>query len=170
MNVRILLLLLLALAPPAFAQGFAGLGSEAQGFAVPQRGTPLSFPRDHGAHPTYRIEWWYLTANLEAADGTDYGAQWTLFRSALAPAEKEGWASPQLWMGHAAVTSKERHHSAERLARGGIGQAGVRLTPFAATIDDWSMTSRAAPGTDEISAVDIRAAGEGFSLRSKHRA
>lgn len=162
MSVRVLLVLL-ALASPAFAQGFAGLGSDAEGFSVPQRGTGLVFPRDHGAHPDYRIEWWYLTANLEGADGTDYGVQWTLFRSALAPGDTQGWQSPQLWMGHAALSSAERHYSAERLGRGGIGQAGVTLSPFAAWIDGWSMTSRAAPGTDELSALDIRAAGKDFS-------
>ena len=123
----------------------------------------MSFPRDHGAHPDYRIEWWYLTANLEGPDGTAYGAQWTLFRSALAPGEGEGWASPQLWMGHAALTTGETHYSAERMGRGGIGQAGVTLSPFAATIDDWKMTSRAAAGADELSALDISAAGKGFS-------
>ena len=93
MSVRVLLLLIL-LVSPAFAQGFAGLGSDAEGFAMPQRGTALQFPRDHGAHPDYRIEWWYLTANLEGADGRAYGAQWTLFRSALAPHEGTSWASP----------------------------------------------------------------------------
>jgi predicted secreted hydrolase len=162
MSVRILLLLF-ALASPALAQGFAGMGSDAEGFAMPQRGVAMEFPRDHGAHPDFRIEWWYLTANLEAADGTAYGAQWTLFRSALKPGEAEGWSSPQLWMAHAALTTKEHHFSAERLARGGIGQAGVSLSPFAATIDDWKMTSRAAPGADQLSAIDISAVGQGFS-------
>lgn len=161
MSVRVLLLLLL-MAVPAMAQGFAGLGSDATGFAVPQRGAALSFPRDHGAHPDYRIEWWYLTANLKGADGEDYGIQWTLFRSALAPVKKEGWQDPQIWMGHAALTSAGKHHSAERLARGGIGQAGVSLSPFSAVIDNWHMTSRATGG-DEISSVDVTAAGEGFS-------
>lgn len=28
-------------------------------------GTPLVFPRDHGAHPDYRVEWWYLTGWLD---------------------------------------------------------------------------------------------------------
>ena len=164
MSVRIILLLLaLALPAPALAQGFAGLGSDAEGFALPQRGTELVFPRDHGAHPDYRIEWWYLTANLDGAGGQTYGAQWTLFRTALAPGEQQGWQSPQLWMGHAGLTTQETHHSAERLARGGIGQAGVTLSPFAATIDGWSMTSRAAPGADELSAIDITAAGRDFS-------
>lgn len=134
--------ILLALLLPALAQaqGFAGLGVDAGGFAVPQRGVALEFPRDHGPHPDYRIEWWYLTANLTGPDGTPYGLQWTLFRSALAPATRDGWDDPQLWMGHAAVTTPDRHFVTERLARGGIGQAGAQSAPFAAWIDDWIMT------------------------------
>lgn len=165
MNARLLLLMLVLLASPALAQGFAGLGGDAAGFTMPQRGQALSFPRDHGAHPDYRIEWWYLTANLKGEDGVDYGAQWTLFRSALAPEDKPGWDSPQLWMGHAAVTTPQQHWSAERLGRGGIGQAGVTLAPFAATIDDWSMASRATPPADPLSSLTIHASGEGFSYR-----
>jgi predicted secreted hydrolase len=162
MSVRALLIYLL-LAAPAFAQGFAGLGTGAEGFSVPQLGRVLNFPTDHGAHTNYRIEWWYLTANLQAADGTDYGVQWTLFRSALAPEEREGWSSPQLWMGHAGLTTKTQHYVAERLARGGIGQAGVTPTPFSAWIDNWQMTSRAAPAADALSALDLRAVGQAFS-------
>ena len=165
MNVRMLLLALLLMASPALAQGFAGLGGDAQGFAVPERGVALSFPQDHGAHPDYRIEWWYLTANLKGADGKDYGAQWTLFRSALAPEEKSGWQSPQLWMGHAALTTAETHYSAERVARGGVGQAGVTLSPFVASIDDWTMASRAPSSADALSALSVSAAGDGFSYR-----
>ena len=29
-----------------------------------RRGRPLVFPRDHGAHPASRIEWWYITGWL----------------------------------------------------------------------------------------------------------
>ena len=165
MNVRMLLLLLLVMATPALAQGFAGLGGNAQGFAIPQRGVALSFPRDHGAHPDYRIEWWYLTANLTGADGKEYGAQWTLFRSALAPGDRPGWQSPQLWMGHAALTTAGQHHSAERLARGGVGQAGVTLSPFAAEIDDWRLASRASAKADALSVLTVTATGDGFSYR-----
>ena len=157
--------MLLLMASPALAQGFAGLGGDANGFAVPERGVALSFPQDHGAHPDYRIEWWYLTANLKGADGKDYGAQWTLFRSALAPEEKAGWQSPQLWMGHAALTTAEKHYSAERVARGGVGQAGVTLSPFSASIDDWNMTGRAPSPSDALSALSVSASGDGFSYR-----
>lgn len=121
------------------AQGFAGLGTTSEGFATPRAPATFAFPADHGPHPEYRIEWWYLTANMTAADGTEYGLQWTLFRTALAPEEAEGWASPQLWMGHAAVTTPNDHFVSERLARGGIGQAGVVADPFDAWIDDWSL-------------------------------
>ena len=139
MNVRALLLAML-LPVAAWAQGFAGLGTTAEGFAVPQRPATFDFPTDHGPHPDYRIEWWYLTANLKAEDGTDYGLQWTLFRSALAPEAGEGWDTPQLWMGHAAVTTPDAHFVTERLARGGVGQAGATAEPFEAWIDDWTLS------------------------------
>ena len=54
--------------------------------------TLLVFPEDFGAHPSFRIEWWYLTANLKDASGASYGAQWTLFRQAMEPGlERKGW-------------------------------------------------------------------------------
>ncbi|MEL6233006.1 MAG: lipocalin-like domain-containing protein [Pseudomonadota bacterium] len=136
MNAR--LLFVLVLWPfAALGQGFSGLGTDADGFATPAPGYAFSFPADHAAHPDFRIEWWYLTANLRGPDGTPYGLQWTLFRTALAPGEEEGWRSPQIWFAHAAVTTPERHFAAERFARGGIGQAGVEATPFRAWIDEW---------------------------------
>ncbi|MFK7882325.1 lipocalin-like domain-containing protein [Roseobacter sp.] len=141
----------------ALPQSFAGLGDDVEGFDLPVRGNELVFPSDHGPHPTYRIEWWYLTANLQDAAGTDYGLQWTLFRSALAPEERPGWESPQLWLAHAAVTTPTAHYVAERRARGGIGQAGVVADPFTAWIDDWEMT-----GAD-MQQMSLRATGSDFA-------
>ncbi|MEY8827604.1 lipocalin-like domain-containing protein [Sedimentitalea sp. XS_ASV28] len=154
MNVRIcILLLLMLLGRAACAQGFAGLGTDAEDFAAPQRGVALEFPADHGPHPAFRIEWWYLTSTLSGDDGREYGIQWTLFRSALAPREEEGWQSPQLWMGHSAVTSETSHLFDERIARGGIGQAGVIAAPFSAWIDDWEMTGQPDSGLSELRLV-----------------
>lgn len=152
-----------ALAAPADAQGFADMGAPAEGFALPDPAHVLEFPADHGPHPAFRIEWWYLTATLTGPDGTDYGAQWTLFRTALAPQEVAGWESPQLWMGHAAVTTPDSHHVAERLARGGIGQAGVTLDGgFRAWIDDWQMLSQAGPEADALARLSLSATGADF--------
>ncbi len=144
----------------AAAQGFAGLASDAQGFAAVVRGRPLAFPADHGPHPDFRIEWWYVTANIKGPDGADYGVQWTLFRQALAPGDRgEGWDSAQFWMGHAAATSADAHRAAERFGRGGVGQAGVTLSPFEAWIDDWRLASP----DDRFESFDMAAAGDGFS-------
>lgn len=179
MNAKALIVLLW-LPVAADAQGFAGLGTSADGFSLPVQGEPLTFPADHGSHDDFRIEWWYLTANLTGPDGRPYGLQWTLFRAALAPAEATGWTSPQLWMGHAAVTTPDAHYVAERLARGGIGQAGVIADPFDAWIDDWEMAgpdfdhlTLTAAGTEFAYAMNLTAQGplvlhgdQGFSQKS----
>ena len=165
MTVRLVLTLAaLLLAPMAHAQGFAGLGTDADGFAIPERGRALVFPQDHGAHPDYRIEWWYLTATLTGEDGQDYGVQWTLFRSALAPEDRPGWDNRQVWMGHAGLTTADAHFSAERFGRGGVGQAGVDSAPFRAWIDDWHMTSHAAPDQDAFDALEVNARGPDFAF------
>jgi predicted secreted hydrolase len=125
-------------------KGFAGMGNQALAFTPVVPGRVFSFPADHGAHEGFRIEWWYVTANLKDQQGNEFGVQWTLFRSALKPvAEQAGWADQTIWLGHAAVTSSTVHHAAERYARGGVGQAGVRLAPFEAWIDDWRFASQA---------------------------
>ncbi|WP_339642199.1 lipocalin-like domain-containing protein [Jannaschia helgolandensis] len=153
MNVRALIAALW-LALPLHAQGFAGLGQAADGFALPTPNPTFDFPADLGAHDDYRIEWWYLTASVQDADGQQYGVQWTLFRSALTP------TGPQVWMGHFGLTTPDAHYTGERFARGDVGQAGVTPTPFEAWIDDWSMAG------DNLDALTLRASnGEvGYAL------
>ncbi|KUJ86159.1 iron ABC transporter permease [Ruegeria marisrubri] len=179
MSVRFLPLFLF-LPFSVLAQGFAGLGTDAEGYETPRPGYEFQFPADHGAHPAFRIEWWYVTATLTGDDGESYGIQWTLFRSALKPFERQGWQNPQLWIGHAAVTTAEHHRFAERIARGGIGQAGVIATPFSAWIDDWEMAgpdmetlSLSARGADFSYEMNLKAQGplvfhgdRGFSVKS----
>ena len=161
--------MVLAIAPVnvVYSQGFAGLGTTAEGYDVPNPETKITFPKDHGSHPGFRIEWWYLTANLKGTDGKDYGAQWTLFRSALQPPDKEqkkekpnNWFGSQLWMAHAAVTARHNHWVAESRARGNIGLAGVSASPFKAWINDWSMTGDKSSG---ISNLRVQASGTDFS-------
>lgn len=172
MNARVIALLAALAALPVAAQerGFAGLGTDAAGFSLPDPARGLTFPADHGAHDDFRIEWWYLTANLQDEDGRDYGVQWTLFRSALAPGgEAEGWAAPQVWMAHAAATSEGGHHFAERFGRGGTGQAGVTAQLFAAWIDDWQMAATGAEGSPDALRVAARGADFGYDLAATAR-
>jgi predicted secreted hydrolase len=62
----------------------------------------IQFPRDHGAHPDERIEWWYLTGWLDA----DTGIQATIFRVRLGKARQSTWGSNQWLMGHAALVRR----------------------------------------------------------------
>ncbi|WP_367085081.1 lipocalin-like domain-containing protein [Pseudomonas sp. HOU2] len=149
--------------PAPEQKGFAGLGDQAAQFTAVVPGRVFSFPADHGAHDGFRIEWWYVTANLKDRQGHDFGVQWTLFRSALKPAaEQPGWANQTIWLGHAAVTSAIAHHAAERYARGGVGQAGVNVAPFEAWIDDWRFASQA---QDPLTDLQLSASDKAFSYQ-----
>ncbi|PCJ89472.1 MAG: iron ABC transporter permease [Hyphomicrobiales bacterium] len=163
MSVSRFLIVLISLMLPltAHAQGFAGLGTSGDGYASVEQKTVLTFPQDHSAHPDFRIEWWYVTANLTDAAGNAYGIQWTLFRQAFAPPpQRDNWQNQQMWLGHAALTSKTQHFSAETLARGLTGQAGVSAAPFSAWIDDWHLSSTARPG---FSHMAMAARGDDFA-------
>jgi predicted secreted hydrolase len=158
LGVVLLVLLLSGCDKPApDEKGFAGMGGEAAAFTPVVPGRVFNFPADHGPHDGFRIEWWYVTANLRDEQGREFGVQWTLFRSALkAMPEVAGWGNQTIWLGHAAVTSATVHHAAERYARGGVGQAGVSVAPFDAWIDDWRFSSqRSDPLADlQLSARD----------------
>ena len=157
-------LLLAGLAGRARAQGFAGLGESGGGFAPVVPGKHFDFPSDHGPHPDFRIEWWYVTANLTDTTGQAYGLQWTLFRQAVRPGRQaEGWASQQIWMAHAAVTRADLHYSAEKFARGGVGQAGVVATPFQAWIDAWQLMAPGESNDQALSPLSVTAATADFS-------
>jgi predicted secreted hydrolase len=68
--------------PPVGVFGDAARGG---GFAQVLEPRGFEFPRDHGPHPEYRQEWWYVTGNLDSASGERFGFQLTFFRFALAP-------------------------------------------------------------------------------------
>ena len=168
MNAKALLSLVVAAftiaATPARAQGVAGLGADVGGFAQVVPGRAIVFPADHGPHPEFRVEWWYVTANLKDANGASYGVQWTLFRQAVRPGgADEGWASQQLWMGHAAVTSAVTHRFAEKFARGGVGQADARAAPFNAWVDNWTLRSI----SQDFAPLELTATAKDFSYALK---
>src|SRR5687768_10694674 len=89
----------------------------------------LQFPRDHLAHPDYRIEWWYYTGNLETVEGRRFGYQLTFFRTGLqrAPKNPSRWAVRDLYTAHFAISdvTNKRFLRFERTHRGGVDWAGV---------------------------------------------
>lgn len=97
-----------------------------EGYRVPTAGYPFAFPRDHGSHPEFKIEWWYITGHLRVAVRPEpFGFQATFFRYALAPEGGSVGASDfgtnQLYMAHMALADPagNRFLHEERLNRDG---------------------------------------------------
>jgi predicted secreted hydrolase len=113
------------------------------GFKVPQPGHTFDFPRDHGSHPGFKIEWWYLTGHLEREDDSAgrFGFQATFFRQASPDGRSD------LFLSHMAmvnVASGEFLHQ-ERLNRPGW-DAGAAVGRLAVHNGPWSLVMRDAPG------------------------
>ena len=127
-------------------------GTDTTGFKRADTIKPFQFPADHGAHPGYRNEWWYFTGVLTAATGQRFGYQVTFFRIGLsppatAPALSSRWNRHTVWMAHIALTDidGQQHYFAEKLARDGVGHAGVSRTateqaPLSVWLDNWQLT------------------------------
>lgn len=104
-------------------------------------GYQFSFPRDHAAHPDYRIEWWYYTGNVETREGRRFGYQLTFFRTGVTPTtvNPSRWTVRDLYLAHFAISDleKQKFHSFERLARAGIGWAGAETERYRVWNDTW---------------------------------
>lgn len=150
------------------------LGGDPAGFAVADGSADLVFPRDHGPHPDFRSEWWYLTGNLTGG-GRDFGYQLTIFRSAVraqAPEADSAWATRQVYMGHLAIgdLGRERFRAWDRFARGAVGLAGAETAPLRVWIEDWKLaTVGGVTGTPEqglagLLPLRVRAAQDGWGI------
>ncbi|WP_051118297.1 lipocalin-like domain-containing protein [Vibrio campbellii] len=147
--------------------------SESNLFTPVEKGVELTFPTDHQAHPNFRHEWWYLTANLIDEDGNPLGVQWTQFRFAAAPpspppprgeddVKKTEWQTKQIYMAHSAVTTTDKHYADEKWSREQVSLAGVDTSPFRVYLDDWQWTS----STTDLFPATLKANSEqfGYSL------
>jgi len=132
-----------ALFAVVFYQGALLWGQQTEeGFALPVPGKAFEFPRDHGSHPEFKIEWWYVTGHLFAEDGRRFGFQATFFRQAN---RHEGAESPlfqqkQLYLAHMALLDARtgRFLHEERLNRGGWN-ADSSTTTLDVSNGNWSL-------------------------------
>ena len=140
-----------------------GGDDDAQGYAQASSPRPFRFPEDHGAHPDFRSEWWYLTFALEAVGAREFGVQFTLFRRALFPGGEpaDPWRNGQAYLAHFALTDVEAqtHRHAERMARGHPELAGVEVADgaVAAWLEDWRLVMAPDGWT-------LRAAADGIAV------
>lgn len=156
------------------------LSGDTTGYARADRVRPFTFPADHGPHPTFKTEWWYVTGNLRATDGSGrrFGVQFTVFRSALSPdttqTRTSAWATTQLYMAHVALSAPgsesgagsagERFYSEERFARGAAGLAGATADPVHVWLGPVDLTAAGPPGAGGAIPLRIVGSAEGAAF------
>jgi predicted secreted hydrolase len=106
-------------------------------------GAELSFPRDYGAHPEFRTEWWYVTGWVDTPDKRALGFQVTFFRSRTGAdtGNPSAFAPRQVVIAHAALSDPAvgRLVHDQRSAREGFGLAWARPGNTDLKLDDWRM-------------------------------
>ncbi|MBC7547550.1 MAG: carotenoid 1,2-hydratase [Polaromonas sp.] len=118
----------------------------------------LVFPRDRGAHPSFRTEWWYVTGQALAGERM-FGFQLTFFRSRIEATQgmASKFAAKQLLFAHAAITDvagKKLHHD-QRIARSGFDVASASEADMALKLRDWSLQSQGNIYTARLPATDF---------------
>jgi predicted secreted hydrolase len=118
--------------------------AEAAGEYPPvEPGRAFRFPRDHGSHSDFRVEWWYVTGWLADGAGTLYGVQVTFFRNRprIAEDNPSAFAPRQLLFAHAALADPRlnRLRQDQRAARAGFGLAEASEDTTRVVIDGWSL-------------------------------
>ena len=102
-----------------------------------------SFPRDHGRHDGFRLEWWYFTGNMHDSMGRRFGYQLTFFRTAFSPEKNQRlsqWGMNDLYFAHAAVSDIDgkTFFYKDRLERPHTGLAFSSDQTMDVLLLDWS--------------------------------
>ena len=141
---------------------------QTDGYLKAMEPRPFQFPKDHGAHPGYKNEWWYFTGNLQTEEGREFGYQFTLFRNAItaeAPDASSDWATNQVYMAHVALSdvANQRFYHDEQFSRDVLQIAGARSGPVQLWLGDWSVVGL---DVDEkgIFPVELKVNSENFTL------
>ena len=121
------------------------LRMDGSGFEFATGPREFVFPKDHGPHPEYALEWWYYTGNLETPEGGRFGYELTFFRRGVGTGgavRSSEWATEQIFFAHFALTDVENDefYAFERFSRNALGLAGAVGSPFRVWIEDWSVS------------------------------
>lgn len=129
------------------------------GFARAVAPRTFEFPRDHGPHPDFHDEWWYVTGNLDSDTGERFGFELTIFRVGLVPPSValptgSAWRTREIYAAHFAITDVARGAFvfSDQYSRGALGLAGAQAQPFHVWLNDWELGST------------IHARGQGYEL------
>lgn len=139
-------------------QAATGLATARLGLPTSWAATPataaatMGFPRDAGAHPDFKTEWWYITGSVADAQGAaSHGFQVTFFRSRVDSTQgmQSRLAAKQLLFAHAAITDVkgQRLWHDQRIARwsgeapghNALDTASASTQDIGVQLRDWSL-------------------------------
>jgi predicted secreted hydrolase len=125
------------------ALGLVAAAPAGTGYPIVTPGPTFTFPRDHGAHPAFRTEWWYVTGTLRTKAGRRMGFQVTFFRTRPTANETDpsAFAPGQVLFAHAALSDPAVGHllHGERGARAGFGLAQASVGDTDVRLRDWQI-------------------------------
>lgn len=102
----------------------------------------VKLPRDYAFHSDFQHEWWNYFATVHDNTGKKYFIHWSCFRLANADnRDALGWTNSQIYSSHIVISTDKQVWKEQRVARGGIGQAGFNSHPFRLWIDNWAWRS-----------------------------
>jgi predicted secreted hydrolase len=153
---------------------FAALvATPAPGYDLALPGYDFQFPRDHFSHPSFQVEWWYYTGNLQTPEGRSFGFELTFFRlgarasrpdARTGPEKSTVWDLDDVYLAHFAISdiAAGEFHKTERLNRAGPGLAGAELDQARIWNGNWEVRwlEPLAPGGRQ----KLRAVSEDFSI------
>jgi predicted secreted hydrolase len=141
-DLRLLILcLFLSLLPVAIDAAYSTIFREAQ------LGRTMEFPRDHGAHPDFKQEWWHYSGHLESPEGDLLGYQLTFFRLALEPSDhkrSQAESVQNIFAAHLALTipAKDVFISRQKVVPEILGLAGATTNRLQVNVEDWRIETR----------------------------
>ncbi|MGL4380486.1 MAG: lipocalin-like domain-containing protein [Vibrio sp.] len=102
---------------------------------------PVRLPSDFFSRPEFAQEWWTLYGLLEDDQGKSLSVQWNFLRLVQDDCNSVGWQTAQLYFSSIVINGKKIALRDQKIARGGIGQAGIGKQPFRMWIDNWTWRS-----------------------------
>jgi predicted secreted hydrolase len=141
----------------------------ASGFSRAYVPREFVFPEDHGPHPEYKHEWWYITGNLRTDAGRHFGFQLTFFRFGLTPhteTRTSSWATSQLYMAHFTLSdvASEKFHRFERFSRAAAGLAGAAARPFRVWLENWFIEGASGQPVNRTPSLHVYARAEDIAI------
>ena len=142
-------------------------------FEIARPGRVFEFPKDHASHPSFSIEWWYVTGHLSTGAPQPLGFQATFFRRATLPLSRSGttntpqvadpnFGHSQIFLAHMALADPNtgQFWHQERIARDGW-DAWARTNTLDVRHGNWSIQQLHTTSSSNL----LTATNELFQLR-----